>query len=83
MFLSYFRVNFWLTLRPSCLFPDAAVEVPTLFSYNEVLKQQAGGSVNAGAEVSISEETTRCQGSSLDCKIVSTPYETWTELQKR
>nr|XP_045060822.2 gasdermin-C [Desmodus rotundus] len=70
-------------LEPSLVVPDAAVEVPTLFSYNEVLKQQAGGSVNAGAEVSISEETIRCQGSSLDCKIVSTPYETWTELQKR
>ncbi|XP_023613522.1 gasdermin-C-like [Myotis lucifugus] len=61
---------------------DAAV-VSVLFSDTEVLKQQAAGSMNAGAEVGFSGETAACQESSLDIQIVSTPHETWTELQKR
>lgn len=69
-----------------CLFPDAAVKVPALFSGTMVWKQQAAGNVNAGAEAGFSEETeetTVCQKSSLEYQIVSTPQETWTELQER
>ncbi|XP_066122484.1 gasdermin-C-like [Saccopteryx bilineata] len=70
-------------LEPSSPVPDAAVKAPVLFSDTVVKKQQAGGSVNAGADVSFSGEATQCQGSSFEYQIVSTPYETWTELQKR
>ncbi|KAM8784509.1 gasdermin-C-like [Rhynchonycteris naso] len=70
-------------LEPSSPVPDAAVESPILFSDTVVNKQQAGGSVNAGAQVSFSREATQCQGSSFECQIVTTPYETWIELQKR
>uniref|UniRef100_G1Q0W2 Gasdermin C n=1 Tax=Myotis lucifugus TaxID=59463 RepID=G1Q0W2_MYOLU len=69
-------------LEPGSSVPDAAV-VSVLFSDTEVLKQQAAGSMNAGAEVGFSGETAACQESSLDIQIVSTPHETWTELQKR
>uniref|UniRef100_G1QE31 Gasdermin C n=1 Tax=Myotis lucifugus TaxID=59463 RepID=G1QE31_MYOLU len=70
-------------LEPGSSVPDAAVEVPAAFSYTMVRKQQAAGSVNAGAEAGISGGTAVCQGSSLQYRIVSTPHETWTELQKR
>ncbi|XP_066228854.1 gasdermin-C-like [Saccopteryx leptura] len=70
-------------LEPSSPVPDAAVKAPVLFSDTVVRKQQAGGSVDAGADVSFSGEATQCQGSSFEYQIVSTPYETWTELQKR
>ncbi|XP_070248431.1 gasdermin-C-like [Myotis yumanensis] len=70
-------------LEPGSSVPDAAVEVPALFSDTEVLKQQAAGSVNAGAEVGFSEETAVCRGASFEYQIVSTPHETWPELQKR
>ncbi|KAM5314664.1 gasdermin-C isoform 2-T2 [Glossophaga mutica] len=70
-------------LEGSAVVPDAAVEVPCLFSYNIGWKQHVDGRVNAGAEASVSEETIERQGSSLNYKIVSTPYETWTDLQKR
>nr|KAF6300497.1 hypothetical protein mMyoMyo1_006043 [Myotis myotis] len=70
-------------LEPGSSVPDAAVEVSVLFSDTEVSKQQAAGSVNAGAEVGFSGETAACQESSLDIQIVSTPQKSWTELQKR
>nr|KAF6300499.1 gasdermin C [Myotis myotis] len=70
-------------LEPGSSVPDAAVEVSADFSDTEVMKQQAAGSVNAGAEAGFSEETAVCRGSSLEYQIVSTPHETWTELQKR
>ncbi|KAF6099451.1 gasdermin C [Phyllostomus discolor] len=70
-------------LEPSVVVPDAAVEVTALFSYTVGWSQHAGANVNAGADASVLEETTVCQGSSLDYKIVSTQYETWTDLQKR
>ncbi|KAK1331898.1 hypothetical protein QTO34_007574 [Cnephaeus nilssonii] len=63
--------------------PDAPVKVPADFSDFVVRKQQAAGNVNAGAEAGFSEETTVCRGSFLEYQIVSTPHETWTELQKR
>ncbi|XP_023613529.1 gasdermin-C-like isoform X8 [Myotis lucifugus] len=70
-------------LEPGSSVPDTAVEVSADFSDTEVRKQQAAGSVNAGAEVGFSEETAACRGSSLKYQIVSTPHETWPELQKR
>ncbi|XP_066121765.1 gasdermin-C-like isoform X4 [Saccopteryx bilineata] len=70
-------------LEPSSPVPDAAVKAPVLFSDTVVNKQQAGGSVDAGVDVSFSGEATQCQGSSFEYQIVSTPHETWTELQKR
>ncbi|XP_045717367.1 gasdermin-C-like [Phyllostomus hastatus] len=69
-------------LEPSVVVPDAAVETRHLCGYNELWKQDAGVSVNAGAKASISEDTSSCQGSSIDYKIVRTPYKTWTDLQK-
>ncbi|XP_035887314.1 gasdermin-C-like [Phyllostomus discolor] len=69
-------------LEPSGVVPDAAVETRHLCGYNELWKQNVATSVNAGAKASISEETCSCQGSSIDYKIVRTPYKTWTELQK-
>ncbi|EPQ19773.1 Gasdermin-C [Myotis brandtii] len=70
-------------LEPGSSVPDAAVEVSAVFSDIEVRKQQAAGSVNAGAEAGLSGETASCRGSSLEYQIVSTPHETWAELQKR
>ncbi|CAK6438952.1 unnamed protein product [Pipistrellus nathusii] len=70
-------------LKPGSWVPDAAVKVPALFSGTMVWKQQAAGNVNAGAEAGFLEETTVCQKSSLEYQIVSTPQETWTELQER
>ncbi|XP_066228855.1 gasdermin-C-like [Saccopteryx leptura] len=70
-------------LEPGTSVPDAAVEAPVLFSDTVVKKQQAGGSVDAGADVSFSGEATQCHGFSFECQIVTTPHETWTELQKR
>ncbi|XP_066235597.1 gasdermin-C-like isoform X2 [Saccopteryx leptura] len=70
-------------LEPGTSVPDAAVKAPVLFSDTVVNKQQAGGSVNAVADVSFSGEATQCHGSSFECQIVTTPFETWTELQKR
>ncbi|XP_014388250.1 PREDICTED: gasdermin-C-like [Myotis brandtii] len=69
-------------LEPGSSVPDAAV-VSVLFSDTEVSKQQAAGSVNAGAEAGFSGETAACQESSLDIQIVSTPHKSWPELQKR
>ncbi|XP_066235604.1 gasdermin-C-like isoform X2 [Saccopteryx leptura] len=70
-------------LEPGTSVPDSAAEAPVLFSDTVVKKQQAGGSVNAGADVSFLGEATQCHGSSFECQIVTTPHETWTELQKR
>ncbi|XP_036904436.1 gasdermin-C [Sturnira hondurensis] len=70
-------------LEQSVEVPEVAVEAPYLFSDTESWKQNAGVSVNAGAEASISEGTAEYQGFSLYYKIVSTPYKTWTDLQKR
>ncbi|KAM8784511.1 gasdermin-C [Rhynchonycteris naso] len=75
-------------LEPDTSVPDAAVKAPILFSDTVVNKQQAGGNMDAtchtpGADVSLLREVTQCQGSSFECQIVTTPYETWTELQKR
>ncbi|KAM8784510.1 LOW QUALITY PROTEIN: uncharacterized protein V5649_009918 [Rhynchonycteris naso] len=70
-------------LEPDTSVPDVAVKAPVLFSDTVVKKQQAVGSVDAGAQVSFSGEATQCQGSSFECQIVTTPHETWTELRKR
>ncbi|XP_014398532.1 PREDICTED: gasdermin-C-like [Myotis brandtii] len=70
-------------IEPGSSVPDAAVEVSAVFSDIEVRKQQAAGSVNAGAEAGLSGETAACRGSSLEYQIVSTTHETWAELQKR
>ncbi|XP_053516912.1 gasdermin-C [Artibeus jamaicensis] len=70
-------------LEQSVTVPDAPLEVPDEFTDKVDRKQHAGANVNAGAEASISEGTTKYQGSSLNYKIVSTPYKTWTDLQKR
>ncbi|XP_059555483.1 gasdermin-C-like [Myotis daubentonii] len=70
-------------LEPGSSVPDVAGEESPVFTYTVVRKQQAAGSVNAGAEVGISGGMAVCQESSLQYRIVSTPHETWTELQKR
>lgn len=59
------------------------MKVSADFSDTEVMKQQVAGRVNAGAEAGFSEETAVSQGSSLEYQIVSTPHETWAELEKR
>ncbi|ELK38144.1 Gasdermin-C [Myotis davidii] len=70
-------------LEPGSSDPVAAVKVSANFSDTEVMKQQAAGSVNAGAGVVILEKTAACRGYSLKYQIVSTPLETWTKLEKR
>ncbi|XP_054564713.1 LOW QUALITY PROTEIN: gasdermin-C-like [Eptesicus fuscus] len=70
-------------LEPGSSVPDAAVKVSADFSDSMVRKQQAAGNVNAGADVGFSGEMTMCRGSSLEYQIVSTPHETWKELQER
>ncbi|EPQ19005.1 Gasdermin-C [Myotis brandtii] len=70
-------------LEPGSSVPDAAVEVPAAFSYTVVRKQQAAGSVNAGAEAGFSGETAACRATFLEYRIVSTPEETWNHLQQR
>ncbi|XP_054564716.1 gasdermin-C-like [Eptesicus fuscus] len=77
------EVSLMHILEPGSSVPDAPVKVPADFSDSMVRKQQATGNVNAGAEAGFSEETTVCRGSSLEYQIVSTPHETWKELQKR
>ncbi|ELK38143.1 Gasdermin-C [Myotis davidii] len=69
-------------LEPGSSVPDAAVKVSADFSDTEVMKQQVAGRVNAGAEAGFSEETAVSRGSSLEYQIVSTPHETWAELEK-
>ncbi|XP_066121766.1 gasdermin-C-like [Saccopteryx bilineata] len=70
-------------LEPGTSVPDAVVKGPVLFSDTVFNKQQAGGSMDAGAGVSFSGEATQFHGSSFECQIVTIPYETWTELLKR
>ncbi|XP_066121764.1 gasdermin-C-like isoform X3 [Saccopteryx bilineata] len=70
-------------LEPGTSAPDGAVKAPVLFSDTVFKKQQAGGNMDAGAGVNFSEEATQCHGSSFEYQIVTTPHETWTELQKR
>nr|KAF6404846.1 gasdermin C [Rousettus aegyptiacus] len=76
------EVSLMNILESSSSVPDTAVRVPFQLSDTVIQKHKAGASLKAGVDVSISGEVMEFQGSSFQYQIVTTPYETWTELQK-
>lgn len=76
------EVSLMHLLEPSTSVPDTGVTAPFQLSDTVIEKHKAGVSLKAGVDVSISGEVMEFQGSSFQYQIVTTPYETWTELQK-
>ncbi|XP_070077900.1 gasdermin-C-like isoform X2 [Equus caballus] len=70
-------------LEPISSVPEPVKEGPFLLRDAAVLKLKAGVSVNSGVEVNVSGEATESYDDTLQYQIVTTPFPTWTELQKR
>lgn len=76
-------MNSWLNVRPPFLSLEPVKEGPFLLRDAAVLKLKAGVRVNSGVEVNVSGEATESYDDTLQYQIVTTPFPTWTELQKR
>ncbi|XP_046498420.1 gasdermin-C-like [Equus quagga] len=77
------EVSLMHILEPISSVPEPVKEGPFLLRDAAVLKLKAGVSVNSGVEVNVSGEATESYDDTLQYQIVTTPFPTWTELQKR
>nr|XP_044637132.1 LOW QUALITY PROTEIN: gasdermin-C-like [Equus asinus] len=77
------EVSLMHILEPISSVPEPVKKGPFLLRDAAVLKLKAGVSVNSGVEVNVSGEATESYDDTLQYQIVTTPFPTWTELQKR